>query len=493
VILLPAGVAWYFVLRLISKWPIRVLLLLPAGSAMGQVASQAQLDRFERQLERTQRESRVLVDPSISAGERALVDYGGYLSASLFSIDDPVGENHVLRQYELVGYGRVNFDGAHELFVRANTTYFDFNHGDDFDGDGDDWQQPKIERAHYRFDLQRALAAYHGEVIEGNIVAQVGRQLVRWGNGVTLDEEIDGGAIRLSNGRANLDLLAGITYNNIVDFDTSRPDFRRDTARGLFGAMLSVQAGTHQPYVYGLVQRDYNGGEVLTTDGVATRFSYDSHYIGIGSTGAFTDNWLYGVEAVYEGGHGLSNSFDAGFAQVDQTDEDIEAFALDARLEYLLADPRRTRISAELILATGDRDRLSSASTFGGNESGTDDHGFNAFGLLNTGLAFAPTVSNLAMVRFGVATFPVPESTTFRNLQAGFDVLVFNKFEGDAPIDEPTNNRQFLGVEGDLYITWQITSDVTFVARYGGFIPGPAIEGDSGLRNLFFTGVTYAF
>ena len=53
--------------------------------------------------------------------------------------------------------------------------------------------------------------------------------------------------------------------------------------------------------------------------------------------------------------------------------------------------------------------------------------------------------------------------------------------------------QNILGVEADLYLTWQITSDVTFAMRYGGFIPGPAIEGDSGLRNFFFAGVTYAF
>ena len=476
-----------------KRWfPRSLILLIPVGTATAQVSSQTQLDRFERQLERTQRESRILVDPSIPAGERALIDYGGYVSASFFSIDDPAGANHILRQYELVGYGRVNFDGAHELFVRANTLYLDFNKGDSFDGDGDDWQQPKIERAHYRFDLQRALAAYGGQVIESNVVAQVGRQLVHWGNGVTLDEVIDGGVVRLSHGALSLDLLAGVTYENVIDFDISRPGFRRDTDRGLYGAMFSVQAGTHQPYVYGLIQRDYNGNEVLGGD-IATRFDYDSHYIGVGSTGAFSDNLLYGVEFVYEGGHGLSNSFDEDQTQVEQTDEDIEAFAMDARLDYLFADPRRTRMSAELILASGDRDRLASNTTFAGNESGTKDHAFNAPGLLNTGLAFSPAVSNLGVVRVGASTFPFPDSTRFRKMQAGVDVLFFSKLLSDGPIDEATNSRRFLGAEADLYLTWQISSDVTFSMRYGGFLPGPAIEGDSGLRSLFFAGVTYAF
>jgi hypothetical protein len=481
-----------------SRWfCTSLLVILPASTALPAtaqvVAQQAQLERFERQLERTQRESRVLVDPSIPPADRALIDYGGYLSLSYVNIDDPVGRNHQLGQYELVGYGRLNFDGAHELFVRANTLYLDYKDGDSFDGRGDDWIQPRIERAHYRFDLQRALAAYNGQVIEWNAVVQAGRQLVHWANGLTLDEEVDGVTARLSHRNLALDLLAGVTYENVIDFDVSRPGFRRDTDRGLYGAMLSMQAGTHQPYVYGLVQRDYNGNEVVVRDGITTRFNYDSYYLGVGSSGAFTDNLLYGVEAVYEGGEALSNSVDETGTQLNQTEEDIQAWALDARLDYLFADVRRSRLSGELILASGDSDRFGSNTTIGGNRAGTDDHSFNAFGLLNTGLAFSPAVSNLGVVRIGVSTFPVPEVARCRQLQVGFDAFAFSKLESDGPIDEPTKDKRFLGVEGDLYLTWQVSSDVTFAVRYGGFIPGPAIEGDSGLRNFFFAGVTYAF
>jgi hypothetical protein len=150
-------------------------------------------------------------------------------------------------------------------------------------------------------------------------------------------------------------------------------------------------------------------------------------------------------------------------------------------------------VKFELILASGDSDRRTSNATIGGNRSGTDDHGFNAFGLLNTGLAFAPAVSNLIVTRLGASCFPWPDSARLRQLQIGADVLVFNKFLEDAPIDEPTNDHRFLGVEADLYVTWQVASDVTVSLRYGGFIPGPSIEGDSSLRNFFFAGVTYAF
>ena len=65
--------------------------------------------------------------------------------------------------------------------------------------------------------------------------------------------------------------------------------------------------------------------------------------------------------------------------------------------------------------------RLSTSSTFGGNESGTDDTAFNAFGLINTGLAFAPDVSNVLIGRVGVSSFPLVESKLFSKLQVGID------------------------------------------------------------------------
>src|SRR5205823_8868133 len=97
--------------------------------------------------------------------------------------------------------------------------------------------------------------------------------------------------------------------------------------------------------------------------------------------------------------------------------DQIQAWAVDGRLDYLLPDERRTRLSAELILASGDDDRGTTSNTFGGNKPNTNDRAFNAFGLLNTGLAFAPAVSNLLAVRLGGSTFPLPDMGPLRRLQ----------------------------------------------------------------------------
>ena len=458
-----------------------------------QQRQQAAVERFERQLEQIQRENRVIADTAVPVDQRMLVEYGGYVTGSIAAIDDPDQETHILRQYDLVGYGRVNVDGAHELFARVRTTYRDFNSGDAFDSHGDDWVEPTLDRVHYRFDYQRYMESTQGVTPAANVVVQVGRQLINWGNGLTLSEEIDGADITFTHGVLNLEFLAGCTRNSIADFDSSRPGFIGDTQRFFYGGLLSAQLGSHQPYAYTLIQRDNNDQDTLTSDGITTRFAYDSFYIGLGSTGSLSDRLLYGVELVYEGGEGFSNSVEFPFNQVDQSEEEIHAFAADVRLDYVMPDRNQSRFSAELIYATGDSDRLTTSGTFGGNETGTDDTAFNAFGLINTGLAFAPDVSNVLIGRVGASTFPLVDSKLFSRLQVGVDGFVFTKANPDAPLDEPTGDNRYLGAEADLFLNWQVSSDVAFTLRYGCFFPGEGIETNHDERHFFYTGLTYAF
>ena len=105
---------------------------------------------------------------------------------------------------------------------------------------------------------------------------------------------------------------------------------------------------------------------------------------------------------MYQGGCGLSSAVEPRIpAVVPQTQEDIHAWAVNARLDHLRGDANNTRYSLELLIASGDDDRLTSNSAFGGNLTGSSDTAFNAWGLVNTGLAFGGELSNLVMVRAG--------------------------------------------------------------------------------------------
>lgn len=472
----------------------------PTGTGASPAQQQQRLERFN-ELQQLELDNRLRANTDIPPEQRALIDYGGYITFQYLSLDDRQNDNHGLRQGDLVLYGRVNLDAANEVFARARLSYEDFNNGDRFEGSRQDWNSIELERGFYRFDLSKYEAAYKGQQIPWNFTAELGRDLVYWANGLTIGQVLDGGFFTLSYKTLAFDLVAGRTAPQTVDFDTSRPAFAYNTERGFYGAMLSdaistEKWGQHKPFVYVLLQRDYNTHDFLQQGNLPTKFSYNSYYVGIGSTGNFGNHLVYGAEMVYEGGHTLSNSFTTanfGVTPIPQTRDAIQAFAADYRIDYLLNDPHNTRLSLEAILASGDPDRTNANNTFGGNRTGTRDLGFNAFGLLNTGLAFAPDVSNLMAFRVGASTYPLPSVEQFRRLQVGTDVFIYDKLQHNAAFDEATSNSRYLGWEPDLYLNWQITSDLTLAMRYGIFFPSSSLASHSDPRQFFYTGVTLAF
>jgi hypothetical protein len=452
---------------------------------------QEELVRFQKQLEQIQRDTRTMITPDLPIDQRAFIDGGGYLSEYFFAIDDFNGRTHVLRQTDLNLYGRVNIDGVHQFFVRGHVAYQDFDKNDSFNGKGDQTVGPFLERAIYRFDLARYYGAYEGETIDYNLTLDAGRQLIHWANGLVLSQDIDGGVVTGTWGKFSLQAIGGRTDPHQVDIDSSRPAFDNHTKRDFFGAMATYDLTVdHHPFVYGLVQQDRNGDEVGANGG---RFDYNTYYVGFGSTGSLFDNVVYGLEAAYEGGSGLSSA-DFG---VPQTEEDVSAFAADARVDYLFNDEHNSRLSAEVVIATGDNDRLfSTNNTVGGNKPGTTDNAFNGFGLINTGLAFAPTVSNLAMLRVGASTYPIRDTDWFHKLQVGVDLFFYNELTPSAPGSQPERrgSNAWLGFEADFYANWQITSDLSVALRYGVFMPDSGtLASDSDFRHFFFSGLTLAF
>jgi hypothetical protein len=96
------------------------VLLCGAASAQVNPADLARQNRIQ-QLQQFELDTRLVADTAIPPTQRALFDYGGYFSPQYFSIDDSSHNNHGLRDYQLVGYFRADFDGANEVFVRGST------------------------------------------------------------------------------------------------------------------------------------------------------------------------------------------------------------------------------------------------------------------------------------------------------------------------------------------------------------------------------------
>jgi hypothetical protein len=124
---------------------VGLTLSLISPRALGQ----AELERFQRQLEQIQRDTRLRVDQRIPAEQRTLFDFGGYFSPQYLSLDDQNGDNHGLRQYDVLGYAHLNLDGVHEFYGSVRGSYRDFNPGDPFsESEGSGWYGD-LDRAYY--------------------------------------------------------------------------------------------------------------------------------------------------------------------------------------------------------------------------------------------------------------------------------------------------------------------------------------------------------
>jgi hypothetical protein len=261
--------------------------------------------------------------------------------------------------------------------------------------------------------------------------------------------------------------------------------------------MIGADVAQQHPYIFGLMQRDYNTQNLSINGPITTRYSYNSNYLGFGSTGPISDHLRYAFEGVCEFGNDLSDSsMVSGFVLVPvaQTRDNIRAYAADGRLDYAPQDANNSRITLEGIVASGDGDRGLTNTTFNGNAPNTPDQAFNAFGLLTTGLAFAAPVSNLVVAHVGMSTFPFPESRYLRRFQIGTDLYGFNKENASAPIDESTNRGVvYLGWEPDFYLNWEAASDVTLTMRYGVFMPNTAAFPSDKARQFLYAGAIFAF
>ncbi|MAX25353.1 MAG: hypothetical protein CMJ19_12705 [Phycisphaeraceae bacterium] len=478
---------------------VLTILLMASGHTLWAQTTNTALERFERQLDQIRMQTRQQANTDVPVDQRLLIDYGASLTLSYAAIDDSTYDTHLFNSYQLQGFVRMNLDGAHNFFARVSSTYRDFHPASDsFDTHGDDWEEFKLDRAVYRFNLGKAIAAQGNQPPITNLIFEGGRQYIHWFTGLVFSDELDGVMLTVNHDKLALIGMAGTSTRRTIDIDSARPNYDTDTHRDFFAGAITYQINEHHtPFVYALYQQDHNDtGNYVDSiyTGTTTVFDYETWYVGVGSQGSLSDQMLYNVEFAYEGGRGMSSPFDSSYSSVTQTKEDVSAWAMAMNLSYQFKSDNYTRIDGEIILASGDGDRVfSTSSSYGGNQPGSNDTAFNAFGSMDTGLAFAPEVSNLMMLRTGISTFPLINHERFKRLQVGANVYLFGKLNENAPIDEDTSDHTFLGVETDIYANWQITNDLSFAARYGIFFGGDALNNKDNPRNFFYTSLTLAF
>ncbi|MBI3323782.1 MAG: alginate export family protein, partial [Candidatus Omnitrophica bacterium] len=134
-------------------------------------------------------------------------------------------------------------------------------------------------------------------------------------------------------------------------------------------------------------------------------------------------------------------------------------------------------IYGEFAFGSGDPDRQSVTDTIFGNRFGADNN-FLYFGYLRTGYALSPRLSNLRMLKAGLALKPLDRSRRWnlRELTTTVDLYRYYKDEPEGAVFDPQASEadDDVGTEVDLTLSWPMLSDCTLDIEYGHFIPSAA-------------------
>jgi hypothetical protein len=438
-----------------------------------------------------QRQLRVRLDQQRPAAQTATLDAGGWFTFALFKYDDAENERfRTLRDSELRLWAQATIADAHTGYVRAVAGYEDWNSGDAPDTHGDEFINPELERAWYQVDIAKiaGLGPQYG------LKVKVGRQLLELGTGLAMSMPLD--AVRVEGSVCNWHWMAfgARDLPNFPNFDESSAIIDRQK-RCFYGGQVSYTGlSGHEIFAYYFRNNDRSSEyEPDPVRDALQDFGYDSHYIGVGSYGSMLDpNLRYNVELVGEVGRTFGD-----FATEADGQDEICAVAFDVQLEYLFDVPTRPKVWVEYLYASGDGDRVrNTSSTVGGNLPGTRDYAFNGFGFRDTGIAYAPSISNLNMWQVGGSFLPFENHRLLKDLEIGSKVYFYAKAAGGGPTGDSTitdRDSRWLGWEWDVYMDWRVTSDVSLTLRYGTFQPGAAYENDKDCRHFLYAALTYSF
>ena len=405
-----------------------------------------------------------------------LWDAGGWLHLEFMNLEDPPDKSErTLRYVDLRLWAEARVEERYTFYLRLQTDYQDFNSGDQFEGsDDDEFRIAYVDQAYAEADWSSDTEDF---------VVRAGREFLVLGRGLLFNQVAYGLEAAYSSGRFGVRAFGAHSIIHEDDLDRSWPG--NDDSRRAFGGVEAnyMISAWHRAYVVGLMERDLNDED---PEIAAQDWEYHANYVGLGARGVITGDLGYAVEGIYQFGTSISSG--------TTDEEDIRAYALLATLDLHLGGEMAPYLSFDYMHGSGDADRNSVTDVALGNQAGTDDEGFLAFGFVQTGFSLFPRISNIHIVRLGGSLRPLASVDFFRQLEAGSYLYWYLKDEKSAPISDPgaVLDDADVGVEFDLFLRWRLASDLGFSMNYGLFLPGDAYDDDSS-RGFFSAGITYSF
>jgi len=462
-------------------------LAAPAAAQERRLSPAQNVDTFIQRQQVIEQRARNALDRELPTTDRINLDVGGWFDFYYLQFDDGEQSGRTLRQYNMRAYGGLTLDrGVHQAYVRGRGTYFDWNKGDEGSAFEDDFDGFNLERGWYQLDVKKALKEYGKEDLPFDLRIKLGRDFIMVGSGYVMALPLD--HVAVTGGYADFEtmFLVGTTPKSTDNIDRSLPV--DDQSERDFWVIEERYTGfqDHQPFVYWIYQRDRTHEDPID---LLQNYKYDSQYVGWGSSGQIVRNLRYNTEWIIERGTSYG---DRRFLHTD----DIKAWAFDNSLEYYFDHPTQPRAILEYMFASGDSGRLFSPTDAKGGNTGDDiDHSFVGFGYRDTGLSFAPRLSNIHIWRAGSSFKPFREKVeALRDLELGTDWFLYAKHRSAGAVSDSTADEQqgFLGWEMDYYANYRITNDLAWTIRFGAFFPDQAFS-DQSNRTFLLTGVTWSF
>lgn len=428
-----------------------------------------------------EQERRAEMGPAGKMADEFFWDWGGWLRTDGFWVDDkPFNHQRSFRFFDLRLWALMEVNAQWRFYGRMYNHWIQYNEGDGF-GDDDVWRR-------VRPDVFYAEGRFEDVLIPGvDLTARLGRQFHSVGRGTLFFDNADGIRFEIDTEEVDANIFAARSIRHSQDIDQTRPE-PSSTNRMYYGAeVLWDGIENHRLYLMGFSNDDKNHKRLAFQE-----FSYDSQYIGAGVRGNPVSRISYQTEFIYE--------FGSSPAEFSTGSEKISAYSITSRVNWVPDTDWDLRLHAEYLFGSGDSDRGSPVNTIGGNDAGSTDLSFLAFGFVPTGYALFPRLANLHVVTAGAAFKPFldNENELFRDMEFGGSVFYFFKHHHQAGISDSRASLpdRDIGPEVDMFMRWRIFSDLGFTFRLGLFFPGdafPSAGGANDLRKFVSAGFVLSF
>ena len=439
----------------------------------------------ERRVEEESRMSADAAVPKLSQEyQRWLLEYGGWFNFRFTEFKNDDNDNSLTDSFDssfsmdsrawikatLKPAPEAEHDRRHSFYLRLKNLYIE-RYGDSsverYDNDG-----PHVDYAFAVLDF----TPYRIEV---------GRRYFNVGRGIAYSNVNDGLQFNYFKPGWNFGGFVSHTLPHEDNLDASVPGFDKESDRIFYG-LGAGYAGIKDNVFYGfaLVQRD--DSEERPNDPTQD-YDYHSEYFGLGAKGRLVKRFDYWLELIRQ----------TGQSRVPGTNAkaDVDAYAANAGLQTNFNVVTQPRLTFEYAFGSGDEDRSDVTDTIGGN-TGSKDSNFNYFGYMPTGIALAPRLSNLHMLRAGFDFKPMERLFLLRDMGVSLNYYYFRKDKSTGGISDldATMADKDIGQEIDVEISYRIFSDLALSLEYGHFMPGDAFaEGTDDEEDYFSVSLTHSF